>query len=181
MAMSVTGSGCRSSQASNEANPARLWLTRTVSRSARAWPSRQRATTCVRPPMSIPTVTILGSLLSTDPRGARSLRSTSPDGSDHRSMPQDPDHRSRPEVGGRTLGSTVICRIGVRRSPRGGRRHHRPHKAVYQALIGLTVIGSVAVMRVTHQVDRTAAGILASQPLGCALDRVVDWARAHAG
>src|ERR1019366_9950869 len=60
---------------------------------------------------------------------------------------------------------------------------HAPHGDVdrTQALIGLIVIGSVAVMRVTHQVNPTPAGILASQPLGYALDRVVDWARAHAG
>jgi site-specific recombinase XerD len=54
-------------------------------------------------------------------------RSASPaDVSDQRSEPPDPNHRSRPEVGGRTLTTTVTCRIAQRRSPRGGRCHDRP-------------------------------------------------------
>ena len=36
-----------------------------------------------------------------------------------------------PKVGGRTLAATVICRIAGRRSPRGGRCHHRPSTRRY--------------------------------------------------
>ena len=48
-------------------NPARSWLTRRISRSARVSPSRQRATTCVRPPMSMPIVLIRAASLRGPP------------------------------------------------------------------------------------------------------------------
>src|SRR5271157_1156816 len=84
--------------------------------------------------MSIPIVATPDLLLWL--RGPRTFRSTSPDESDHRSKPPDPNHRSESEGGGRTLAATVICRIGVRRSPRESPHNGRtPNKELCQVVI----------------------------------------------
>ena len=104
----------------------------TRSTSDRPWPrpSRQRAATCARPPMSIPTLAI-PSLLPTRRVPARSAR--------RQLMARSPVNavgsRSPFEAGGRGPDSSSNGHLPdrLRRSPRGGRSHHRPHKELYQA------------------------------------------------